>query len=87
MFGAGAFGDEIECVQADGLGDGVGGGVDGDLQLLAPELGLLGLDFVLELGGVVLEFELLLSQFEHGDGDGEGAQQSQKQFDHEGVPG
>src|SRR5437868_9989473 len=48
-----AAGDHVQFLVAHRLLDGVGGGIDGDLELLVPELGLVGFDLAVELAGLV----------------------------------
>ena len=57
-------GNHVQIVIAYGVGNRVGGGEDGDLQLLVPELGLLVFDLVVNLVGLVIQFEPLLAELD-----------------------
>jgi len=81
-FGAG---DQFEVLGFYGFLDGVGGGVDGDLDLLVPELGLVGFDVAVEAVDFVVELEVLLAELERQDGEGHGAEDAEEHFDHWGV--
>jgi hypothetical protein len=65
------------------LFDGVGGGADGDLQLLIPQLGLLGFNIIVIDQGLVVEFKALLPQLADHGRDCQGAEEAQKKLEHE----
>jgi hypothetical protein len=62
--GEGGARDHFQGAGLDGLRDRIWGGHDGDLELLIPELGLLGFDLVMELVGLVVELDVLLAELQ-----------------------
>lgn len=58
---------ELQAVGIDGFLDGVGRGVDGDLDLLIPQLGLPRGNLVVQLSRLVAQFQMLLAKFKNED--------------------
>src|SRR5436190_632801 len=77
-------GDELEVVVADGVGDRVRGGEDGDLQLLVPQLGLAGFDLAVQLADLVVQLEALLAELERHDREAHRGQKADQHLDHVG---
>ncbi|MDB5356979.1 MAG: hypothetical protein JWN24_3432 [Phycisphaerales bacterium] len=76
------LGDHFDFLTFDSLVNRAGGREDGDLQLLVPELGLLGFDLVVEVGVLVRELELLLAELENEDAEDYGAEETDEKFNH-----
>ena len=74
--GEGGGGDHVELVIADGLGDRVGGGVDGDLHLLIPELGFALFDLIVQAVRPAAQFQLLLAKLKRDNADEAGAEET-----------
>src|SRR5437016_2024027 len=55
--GKGGLRDHLQVALADGFADGVGGGVDGDLKLLVPQLRLALLDLRVKTVGLEVQFQ------------------------------
>ena len=60
---------------------------DRDLQLLIPQPRLLILDFVMQFGLLVCQFEALLTQLHHGQRQNRSTAQTEKQLDHDAECG
>jgi hypothetical protein len=80
--GEGLLGGEFEAVGVHGALDGVGGGVDGDLDLLVPELGLAVADLVVHPRGLVAQLHVLLAELEEEQGDDRGGEDADQQLEH-----
>jgi hypothetical protein len=74
--------DEVDVFILNRLGDGVGGGVKRDVELLAPEPGLLRVDLVVQAVGLVIELEALLAELQQRYGDRDGTEEAEDQFEH-----
>ena len=69
LTGRGARGTICSSLLPTVLRDRVGGGVDGDLKLLVPQLGLASADVVVQAVGLVVQLQPLLANLEHGDAE------------------
>jgi hypothetical protein len=66
--------DHLDLLSLDGLIDRGGGGEDGDLLLLVPELGLLRLESIMQLGILMPQFELLMTDVQDKQGQRDAAE-------------
>ena len=80
--GDGGLGGEFQAVGVHRSLDRVGGGVNRNLHLLVPELGLVGRDLIVQLRGLMAEFEMSLAKLQDEDSDRGGADETDEEFKH-----